>query len=76
MSAWWHKLPSLRPLKGLATFLYIGSHWDTISEDLKKRDERPKAIEEAARALLALERERHEGEKAKLLREFTERLGE
>ncbi len=69
MSAWWQKLPSLTPVKGFARFLYVVTHWETISDELKKHDERPKAVEEAMRQLLDLEREKHEAEKAKAARE-------
>src|SRR5262249_48794797 len=74
MTAWWQKFPSLTPVKGFARFLYILTHYESISEELKKRDERPKAVEEAVRQLLVLERERHEAEKAKLSREFEDKL--
>ena len=69
MMQWWQKLPSLTPIKGVIKFLHVWANWDTISEELKKRDERPKAVEEAMRQLLDLEREKHEAEKAKAARE-------
>lgn len=57
---WWSKLPSATPLKGFSRFLYVWTHWDTISDDLKKRDERPHAIEEWARQRLRLQEESFE----------------
>jgi len=62
MTAWWHKLPSLTPVKGLARFLYVVTHWEIISEELKKRDERLGAIDDAGRQLLRLQHEIHEAE--------------
>lgn len=59
MAAW---LPSLAPVKGFARYLYVAAHWQSISEDLKKRDERLQAVEDAGRQLLRLEREAHEAE--------------
>jgi|SRR2546426_363968 len=66
---WWQKLPSLTPIKGIVKFLHVWTNWDTISEELKKRDDRPKAVEETMRQLLDLEREKHEAEKARVARD-------
>jgi hypothetical protein len=64
----------LAPLRGVVRFFYIWMHWHTISGDLKKRDERPREVEEIMRQLLTLERERHEAEKQKIARDFLERV--
>jgi hypothetical protein len=66
----WQKLPSFTPIKGFARFLYVYTHWETISDDLKKRDERLQAVEDAGRQLLKLQheiRETHEAELRKLI---------
>ncbi len=62
---WWSKLPSLTPIKGTSRFLYVWTHWDTISEDLKKRDERRQEIEDWARQRLRLQEESFEAERRK-----------
>jgi len=59
-------------MKGLARFFYVVTHWETISEELKKRDERPQAIEEWGRQMLRLQREAHEAEREKLARVLRE----
>lgn len=63
---WWSKLPSLTPIKGISRFLYVWTHWDTISEDLRKRDERRQEIEDWARQRLRLQEECFEAERRKL----------
>lgn len=71
---WWQRLPSLTPLRGLARFFYVWTHWDTISDELKKRDERLQAVEEWARQILNMERETHEAEKRKIQRKLMEQV--
>ena len=66
--SWWHKLPSLTPVKGLVRFLYVWTNWETISEELKSRDDRLQAVEEWGRQILRLEREVQEAERLKLER--------
>jgi hypothetical protein len=70
--SWWQKLPSLTPIKGFSRFLYIWTNWDTIEAELKKRDERPKAIEDVSRQLLQLRQKAHEEEKQRLERQLAE----
>jgi hypothetical protein len=62
MTTWWHKFPSLTPVKGFARFLYVVTHWETISDDLRRRDERVQAVDDTARLLLKLQKEAHEAE--------------
>ena len=68
MMAWWSKLPSLTPVKGLLKFLYIWSTWDEVSAKLDKRDARLKAVEEVARQMIRLKEEAHGEEKRALER--------
>jgi hypothetical protein len=70
--SWWQKLPSLTPIKGFSRFLYIWTNWDTIEAELKKRDERPKAIEDVSRQLLQLRQKAQEEEKRRLERQLAE----
>ena len=70
--SWLQKLPSLTPITGFSRFLYIWTNWDTIDAELKKRDERPKAIEDVSRQLLRLGQEAHEKEKRRLERQLSE----
>jgi hypothetical protein len=70
--SWWQKLPSLTPIKGFSRFLYIWANWDTIEAELKKRDERPTAIEDVSRQLLQLRQEAYEDEKRRLERQLAE----
>jgi hypothetical protein len=67
MTTWWQKLPSLTPVKGFARFLYVITHWETISEDLKRRDERLQAVEDADRQLLRLQHETHKAVIARIV---------
>jgi len=63
---WLSKFPSLTPIKGLAKFFYVWTHWETISAQLTKRDERLQEIEEGYRQLLRLQDESHKAEKRRL----------
>jgi hypothetical protein len=72
--SWWQNLPSLKPLKGLVRFLYVWAHWETISDELKKRDERLQAFEDWARRMIEMEKEAHEAEKRKLERKQKEEV--
>jgi hypothetical protein len=65
---WWTKLPSLAPVKGFSRFLYIWTHWDTISDEQKKRDERLQAVEELANQMVRLKTQAYEEEKRALER--------
>lgn len=67
---WWTKLPSVAPLKGVSNFLYVWTHWETISEEQRKRDERLQAIEELAHQMVRLKEQVHEEEKRALEREL------
>jgi len=69
---WWSNLPSLTPLKGLGKFLYIWTHWEEISADLKKRDDRLQAVEELAEQMVRLKEKAHAEEMRVLERTLKE----
>jgi hypothetical protein len=60
---WWTRLPSLAPVKGVSNFLYIWTHWNTITDEQKKRGERLQAIEEFANQMVRLKEQAHDEEK-------------
>src|SRR5439155_22068159 len=45
----------------------VFTHWEAISEDLKKRDERLQAVEDAGRQLLRLQDDAHKAELRNLI---------
>jgi hypothetical protein len=57
-------------VKGLSNFLYIWTHWDTISEEQKKRDERLQAVEDLGQQMIRLREQVHEEEKRALERKM------
>jgi hypothetical protein len=72
----WTKLSSLAPVKGLSNFLYVWTHWDAISDEQKKRDERLQAIEEFANQMVRLKEQAHEEEKRVLERTVEHKVQE
>ena len=71
---WWTKFPSLARVKGVSNFLHILTHWDTISDEQKKRGERLQAIEEFANQMVRLKEQAHEEEKRVLERTLEHRV--
>jgi len=64
---WYDKLPSLRPIKGVSTFFYLLTHWETISQEyeefrrqIKDREAWAKTALKVKGELHALDRERLE----------------
>jgi hypothetical protein len=53
-------------LKGLSRFLYVWTHWETISATLQKRDERLQAVEDWAQQTIRLENQKLEAERRNL----------
>src|ERR1700694_2830237 len=62
--AWWQYVPSLTPLRGVSRFFYVCTHYRDIDVDLKKRDDRLEAVEQALRQIARLREEAHAAEAA------------